>query len=306
MGEDLQLEEEFGRRLTVMEVDEIVQEIMMKWIKEPYDFAGGQEPTQINQEPKTNIESEFDDEKSDEVQINQVTESVKTEVSRDVVLQESPLQTIEVKKVETTTQAAQQQQPLKSIDNPIKMVDIYATEEKIKQPVINEIEDQIIKPDADSKVNMITLDQEQAYIGGVKLFNTFRGGTEFNLFNLCSIELQVSDIETMETIMFAAANQFQDKGQKYQDDMKDNPNSEANIKRKTQNSIKFQIEEEKVIEAYVTHWQEQEMQNCKEQEYAKLIGGGDHNFRHGAETKLSQANNAKSSTRPTASRLAGV
>ena len=111
--------------------------------------------------------------------------------------------------------------------------------------------------------------------------------------------------------MFGAqtANQFQDNGQQYQDDKKDNllvRKLEANIKRKTQKSIKFQIEEEKVIEAYVTHWQEQEMQDYKEQEYAKFIGGEDHNFRHGAETKLSQANNAKTSTRPTASRLAGV
>ena len=160
--------------------------------------------------------------------------------------------------------SAQQQQPLKSIDNPIKMVDIYATKEKIKQSVINEIEDQIIKPDADSKVKMITLDQEQAYICGVKLFDTFRGSTEFNLFNLCSImirvALQVSDIITMKTIMFCAqtAIQIQNNGQKYQDDMKDNPKSQANIKRKRQKSIKFQIEEEKVIEAYITHWQEQE------------------------------------------------
>ena len=112
-------------------------------------------------------------------QINQVTESVKTEEYRDVVLQESQLQTIKVKKVETTTQAAQQQQPLKSNDNLIKMVDIHAAEEKIKQSVINEIEDQIIKQDADSKVKIFTLDQEQEYIGGVKLFDTFRGGTEF-------------------------------------------------------------------------------------------------------------------------------
>ena len=66
----LDQEEVFGRKLTVMEVDEIVQEIMMKWIKGPDDFAGGQdsEPTHINQEPKTKIESEIDDEKSDEVQ----------------------------------------------------------------------------------------------------------------------------------------------------------------------------------------------------------------------------------------------
>ena len=57
----------------------------------------------------------------------------------------------------------------------------------------------------------------------------------------------MSDIKTMETIMFGAqtANKFLDNGQKYQDNMKDNPKSEANIKRETQKSIKFQVEQRK-------------------------------------------------------------
>jgi hypothetical protein len=38
--------------------------------------------------------------------------------------------------------------------------------------------------------------------------------------------------------------------------MKDNPNSE--VKRKKKKSVKFQIEEDKVIEAHVTHSQELE------------------------------------------------
>ncbi len=40
----------------------------------------------------------------------------------------------------------------------------------------------------------------------------------------------------------------------YQDSMKDNPNS--GVQRKTQKTVRFQIEEDKVIEAHVTHWQE--------------------------------------------------
>jgi hypothetical protein len=108
----------------------------------------------------TNIESEIDDKKSDD---------------------EPQLQAIEVKQVEIIPQAAQQQQQIKSSDSPIKMVDIYEMAEEIKQAVINEIEGQIIKPDAESKVNMITLDQEQAYIDSVKQFDTFRGGAESDL-----------------------------------------------------------------------------------------------------------------------------
>jgi hypothetical protein len=38
--------------------------------------------------------------------------------------------------------------------------------------------------------------------------------------------------------------------------MKDNPNLE--VKRKTKKSVTFEIEEDKVIEAHVTHWQELE------------------------------------------------
>ena len=54
------------------------------------------------------------------------------------------------------------------------------------------------------------------------------------------------DSKMMETIMFGAqtAKQFQNNGQ-YQ--VKDNPKSES--KRKKQKSVKFQIEEDKVIEA---------------------------------------------------------
>jgi hypothetical protein len=57
----------------------------------------------------TNIESKIDNEKSDDIQINQVVESVGTENSLDAVLQEQHLQTIEVKQVENITQSAQQQ-----------------------------------------------------------------------------------------------------------------------------------------------------------------------------------------------------
>ncbi len=102
--------------------------------------------------------------------------------------------------------------------------------------------------------------------------------------------------------MFGAqtAKQFQSNGQKYQDDMKGNP--KTGVKDKTQKSVKFQIEEDKVLEAYVTHWQELEthnrVQQWQEQEQQ------DHNFRHGAEN--SSHDYAMASTRPTVSRLAGV
>ena len=53
--------------------------------------------------------------------------------------------------------------------------------------------------------------------------------------------------------MFGAQTAKQSQ-RKHQDSMKGNPNSE--VKHKTQKSVRFQIEEDKVIEAYVTHWQE--------------------------------------------------
>ena len=103
----------------------------------------------------------------------------------------------------------------------------------------------------------------------------------------------------METIMFGAqtAKQFQINGQRYQDDMKDNP--ESGVNRKTQKSVKFQIEEDKVIEAYVTHWQELEKQDQVQQwqEQAETIGGEDHNFRHGARKHKSEATTPTPSNR---------
>ena len=64
-----------------------------------------------------------------------------------------------------------------------------------------------------------------------------------------------SDEKTMGEIMFGAQTATQSQ-RKYQDSKKGNPNS--GVKHKTQKSVKFQIEEDKVIEAYVTHWQELE------------------------------------------------
>jgi hypothetical protein len=59
----------------------------------------------------------------------------------------------------------------------------------------------------------------------------------------------------METIMFGAqtVKHFQSNDQKDPDDMKGNP--KTGVKRKKHKSVKFQIEEDKVLEAYVTHWQ---------------------------------------------------
>ena len=60
-------------------------------------------------------------------------------------------------------------------------------------------------------------------------------------------------------------------------------------------SVKFQIVEDKVIEAYVTHWQELEEQDQVQQgqeqdtkdrnlpDQAESVGAQDHNYRHGAD-----------------------
>jgi hypothetical protein len=256
--------------------------------------------------------------------LHQFIESVETENYVDDLLQakqQPKLQhsTVEDVTVKTIIQvwpqpqslqiSSHQQQP-KSGDSPIKMVDIIKQQAQFEQIVISEIEVQNIEMDADIKYPVITLDREQTYIDSVMKVDTFRGGTEINLFNLSTIEVQMSDNKTMKTIMFGAqtAKQFQSNGQKYQDDMKDNPKSDAKIKSKKQESVRFQIEEDKVIEAYVTHWQEQEnhirvqqrqereMQDYNVPEHDKFIGGEDHNFRHGAEKRQDKKRNVKHST----------
>ncbi len=54
----------------------------------------------------------------------------------------------------------------------------------------------------------------------------------------------------MEEIMFGAQTAKQSQ-RKYQNSMKDNPDS--GVKRKTQKSASFQIEEDKIIEGYLTY-----------------------------------------------------
>jgi hypothetical protein len=84
-------------------------------------------------------------------------------------------------------------------------------EVNFKQSVINEIEGQIIKPDEDYTNDKGTLDQEQMYANSIDKSDTFRGGTEFKLFNPSTIMFQQDDNKTMATIMFEAqtAKQFQ-------------------------------------------------------------------------------------------------
>jgi len=250
----------------------------------------GSMQTEHRQEPTTDIEFEIDNKKSDD-QMHQIIESVETENHVDDLLQvqqqhEPQHSTVEVITVENILQVrplSPQQQQLKSSDSSIKMVDIYEQQTQFEQSVFSEIEGQNVEQIAAYEMSYDTLDLEQMHANSVKKFDTFRGGTEF-IYNPSPIIFSESDDKTMETIMFGAqtAKQFQINGQKYQEDMKDNPNS--GVKRKTQ---KFQIEEDKVIEAYVTHWQELEnyirVQQWQELEHAKLTGGEDHNFRHGAE-----------------------
>jgi hypothetical protein len=95
------------------------------------------------------------------------------------------------------------------------------------------------------------------YNNGVKKFDTFRGDTESLSFNASAIKFQESDNKTKEEIMFSAQTATQSQ-RKYQDSMKGNPNSR--VKLKTHKSFKFQIEEDKAIEAHVTHWQGPENQ----------------------------------------------
>ncbi len=129
----------------------------------------------------------------------------------------------------------------------IKMVDTYAMQEELKWSMISEIEGQIIEPVADYKLNYGTMQSEQICADSIKKFDTFRGGTESLSYNASTIIFQESDSKIMETIMFGAqtAKQFQSNDQKYQDDMKGNPNS--GVRRKKQKAVKFQLEEDKVL-----------------------------------------------------------
>jgi hypothetical protein len=207
--------------------------------------------------------------------VHQIIESIETENSVDDLLQvqqqqEPHHQTVEVVTIETIIQVQQsaqpqaprQQQP-KSSDIQIKMVDNIERQVKFEQIVFSEIEDDNIKLDADNKFDYVTLDLEQMEVIKVKKSDTFRGGTEFEfIYNPSAIMLLESDDKTMEEIMFGAQTAKQSQ-RKHQDSMKGNPNSE--VKHKTQKSVRFKIEEDKVIEAHVTHWQELESQDRVQQ-----------------------------------------
>jgi len=238
------------------------------------DSIDGQEPTIINSEPTINIESEIDNKKSDE-QMHQIIESIETENYVNDLLQvqqqqEPHHQTVEVVTIETIIQVQQsaqpkaprQQQP-KSSDIQIKMVDNIERQVKFKQIVFREIEDDNIKLDADNKFDYVTLDLEQMEVIKVKKSDTFRGGTEFEfIYNPSAIMFLESDDKTMEEIMFGAQTAKQSQ-HKHQVSMNGNPIS--GVKRKTQKSVRFKIEEDKVIEAHVTHWQELESQDRVQQ-----------------------------------------
>ncbi len=173
---------------------------------------------------------------------------------------------------------------MKLRDNKIKMVGIYQMEEKLKQSVIDEIEVQIIKPDEINMSSKGTLDQEQMYVDSVKKTDTFRGGTEFELYAARKFIFTKNENEVMKTIMFGAqtTKQYQSNWQKYQDEMKDNPR--LGDKSKMQKSVKHKIEEDKVIEAYIMQWQElvTHWQDIEKHIRVKQWQAQDHIFRHGA------------------------
>ena len=209
--------------------------------------------TQIEdgQEPANNIETEIDNKKSDE-QSHQFIESAETESTVDDLLQQS--QQLQ----------SQQQQKRGSSNIQIKMVDIYKQQEQFEHLVINKIkiEVQDIALVEDYKFSYDTLDLKQMYADKVQKFDTFRGGTKF-IYNPRPIIFSESDDKTIDEIMFGAQTAKQSQ-RKYQDSMKGNPKSTGDT-RKMQKSVRFQIEEDKVIEAYVTHWQELENRNRVQQ-----------------------------------------
>ena len=107
----------------------------------------------------------------------------------------------------------------------------------------------------------------------------------------------------------------QNNGQ-YQDDMKDNSKSER--KRKTQKSVKFQIEEDKVIYrspcfALAGAWKSKTEFSKGRRMKSRIatcpnmlcLFEKDHNFRHGAGIQMNP-NTMPTSGRHTVSRLAGV
>ena len=253
----------------IEEVLDIVQEA-----ENQDDSMDGQEPTMSDSEQTINTECEIDIKKTDE-QMHQIIESVETENSVDDLLQvqqqqEPHHQTVEVVTIKTIIQVQQSAQPQaprqqqsKSSDIQIKMVDNIERQAKFEQIVFSEIEDDNIKLDADNKFDYVTLDLEQMEVIKVKKFDTFRGGTEFEfIYNPSAIMLLESDDKTMEEIMFGAQTAKQSQ-RKHQDSMKGNPIS--GVKRKTQKSVRFKIEEDKVIEAHVTHWQEFKSQDRVQQ-----------------------------------------
>jgi hypothetical protein len=111
--------------------------------------------------------------------------------------------------------------------------------------VMSEIEVQNIELDVDYQFGGCAGSQ-QRISDSVQTFDTFSGGTELR-YNRSQMILSESDDKTMEKNIFGAQTAKQSQ-RKYQDSMKDHPNS--GVKRKTQKSVRFQIEKDNVIEAY--------------------------------------------------------
>ena len=111
--------------------------------------------------------------------------------------------------------------------------------------MIDEIESQIIKPDEINMSSKGPLDQDQIYVDSVKKTDTFRGGTEFELYTASKSIFPKNENEIMKTMMFGAqtAKQYQSNEQKHQDEMKDN--LKLVVKHKTQKSVKHKIEEDR-------------------------------------------------------------
>ena len=154
----------------------------------------------MKSEPTINIESEINDEKSDEQSHQFIeSESVETENYADdlsqvqqrqlepqhhvIEINDPQHQTIEDNTIETVIQVRQpklqpsqqetssQPKQLMSSDSPIKMVDIHKRQAQLKQSVISEIEGQNNEPDADDTISIDAMDLKQMHNNSVKKFD---------------------------------------------------------------------------------------------------------------------------------------
>ncbi len=85
------------------------------------------------------------------------------------------------------------------------------------------------------------------YVDSVKKTNTIRGCTEFELHTASRFILPKNENEIMRAIMFGVqtAKNYQRNGEKYQDEMKDDP--KLRDRRKTQNQTSIRLKKTRLL-----------------------------------------------------------